>query len=113
MKPIINKKIRQIVESAGFSIGEMAEQDNGIYVELSQFTPLGEDWFETIWFDGTSKGFCKGLRERYNEFDVDDEAEIWIERRGKHGVPSSIKDLIEDAEWKELVLEELCDKLPY
>lgn len=107
----LNDKVIEIVENNGFSIHEEEKQGNDFYVEINQGTPLGEDWWETIWFDGTDEGFIKAARERYNNFDVDEEAEIWIENRGKNGVPNSIKALIEDAEWKEVTLGELADEL--
>lgn len=107
----LNDKIIGIVENNGFVINEVEKQGDDFYVEINQSTPCGEDWWETIWFDGTNRGFINGVRDRYNNFDVDEEAEIWIESRGKNGVPNSIKDLVEDAEWKERTLGELFDQL--
>lgn len=107
----LNDKIIEIAENNGFIIHEVEKQGNDFYVEINQGTPLGEDWWETIWFDGTDEGFIKAVRERYNNFDVDEETEIWIESRGKNGVPSSIKALVEDAEWKESMLDKLADEL--
>ena len=107
----LNDKVIEIVENNGFYISEVEKQGNDFYVEINQDTPLGEDWWETIWFDGTDKGFIKAVRERYNNFDVDEEAEIWIENRGKNGVPSSAIALIRDAEWKEVTLDELATSL--
>lgn len=107
----LNDKVIEIVENHGFSIHEVEKQGNNFYVEINQGTPLGEDWWETVWFDGTDEGFIKAVRERYNNFDVDEETEIWIENRGKNGVPSSVKALVEDAEWKESTLDELADEL--
>lgn len=107
----LNNKVIEIVENNGFSIHEVEKQGNDFYVEINQGTPLGEDWWEIIWFDGTDKGFIEAVRERYTNFDVDEETEIWIENRGKNGVPSSIKALVEDAEWKESTLDELADEL--
>lgn len=107
----LNKKVIEIVENNGFSIGEVVKQGKEFYVEIGQTTPCLEDWWETVWFDGTSQGFIKALRERYNSFDIYEEAEIWITNRGKNGVPESIKELIEDAEWKKSMLGELADAL--
>lgn len=107
----LSNKIISIVENNGFSIHEVEKQNEDFYVEINQSTPLGEDWWETIWFDGTDEGFIEAIKDRYNGFDVDEETEIWIENRGKNGVPSSIKALVEDAEWKERTLGELFDQL--
>lgn len=107
----LNDKIIGIVESNNFYISEITKQHDSYYVDINQYTPCGEDWWETIQFDGTDKGFIKAVKDRYNNFDVDEETEIWIESRGKNGVPSSIRDLVEDAEWKERTLGELYDQL--
>ena len=107
----LDNKIMEIVEKHDFVIHKVEKQNNYFYVEINQGTPCGEDWLETIWFDGTNEGFIEAVRERYNNFDVDEEAELWIESRGKNGVPSSIKALIEDAEWKESKLDELANEL--
>lgn len=107
----LSNKIIRVIESNDFSINEVEKQGNDFYVEINQYTPLGEDWWETIWFDGTDEGFIKAVRERYNGFDVDEETEIWIESRGKNGAPSSIKALVKDAEWKESMLDKLADEL--
>ena len=102
----LNKKITEVLDMHNFYIGEITEQDNGTYIELQQHTPLGEDWWTIIWFDGTNRGFIQGVRECYNSFDVDEEVEPLIEMRGQRGVPSSIKSLVEDAEWKDEKLEQ-------
>lgn len=107
----LHEEIITTVENNNFTISEVEQQDNRFYVELEQFTPLGEDWSETIWFDGTNHGFIYAVVKRYFDFDVDEEAAIWIEHRGTNGVPNSIKSLIEDAEWKEHMLDVLTDDL--
>lgn len=107
----LSNKIISVVENNGFSIHEVEKQGEDFYIEINQYTPCGEDWWETIWFDGTDEGFIEAIKDRYNSFDVDEETEIWIENRGKNGVPSSIKALVEDAEWKERTLGKLFDQL--
>lgn len=107
----LSKKIVNILEKMDFYPNELEKQGNEYYVEMNCATPLGEDWWETIWFDGTPKGFCQSLRWRAYTFDVDEEVEIWVGMRGKNGVPSSIRALVEDAEWKERRLIDLADML--
>lgn len=107
----LNDIIIKVLEDKDFVVHEVEKQGNDYYIEINQGTPLGEDWWETIWFDGTDKGFIRAVRERWTNFDVDEEAEIWIEQRGKNGVPNSIRELVEDAIWKESMLDELADEL--
>ena len=106
-----NEAIIKVLEDAGFNIGEITEQDGEYYIELSQYTPEGEDWYVIIWFDGTDEDFIKSVRTCSDNFDVDEEAEPYIEMRGQRGVPNSIADLIEDAKWKGKTLEDLADAL--
>ena len=100
----LNEKIIEVIENNEFDHDAVAEQDNEYYIELYQNTPAGEDWYVTIWFDGSNNGFINSFRKYAEDFDVDEEAEIWIKSRGEHGVPSSISVLVKDAEWKKETL---------
>lgn len=107
----LNDKIIGIVESNNFYISEITKQHDSYYVDINQYTPCGEDWWETVQFDGTNKGFIEAVEERYKTFDVNEEAEVYIDMRGTNGVPNSIRDLIEDAEWKKSMLKQLANEL--
>ena len=101
----LSERIIEVLEKNEFNVGEITEQDKEFYLEFGQSTPEGEDWWEILWFDGTEEGFIKAFTDRANSFDVDEEAEVWIEARGRvNGVPDSIRDLIDDAEWKKETL---------
>lgn len=94
---ILPEEIVNIIENEGFSCnGKISKQSGEYYVEIFQGTPLGEDWNETIWFDGSKESFIEAVRNRANIFDVDKEVEIWIPCRGENGCPSSIEALVED-----------------
>ena len=87
--------IRDILEKNNFNLyGDIEEQNRGFCLEFGQATPEGEDWNETIWFNGTLESFADSLEQRALNFNVDDEAEVYISCRGKYGCPSSISDLI-------------------
>lgn len=100
----LNEKIIEAIENNGFCYSVVMERDNGFYIELYQDTPAGEDWHITIWFNGSNNEFIDSFRRYSESFDVDEEAEIWIESRGERGVPSSIREILEDAEWKKETL---------
>lgn len=109
---VLTEEIVNIVKNEGFSYdGKISKQDNDYYVEIFQGTPLGEDWFEIIWFDGSKEGFVEAVRKRANDFDVDEEVDIWIPCRGENGCPSSIEALVEDTKWKKEQIEKLADAL--
>lgn len=100
----LNENIVRILEENNFNIGEITEQNGSYYIELSQYTPLGEDWYVVVWYDGTDEDFIDQFDQIYQNFDVDEELEIFMECRGKNGVPTSVRDLLEDQEWKNTCL---------
>jgi len=104
-------KITKFLENNDFGVSSNTKQGNEYVIEFGQYTPLGEDWYVCVFYDGTFNNFKDKVTECYENFDVDEEVEGWVEHRGKNGVPSSIKDLIEDAEWKEEQLKELSENL--
>lgn len=109
---LLDEKIQNILEKNDFSCdGKINEQSNGKYVEIHQSTPEGEDWWESIWFDGTYEGFTNAVKDRVLNFDVDEEVEVWIPYRGDGSCPSSITDLLHDEEWKKKTLQKLLDDL--
>ena len=74
------------------------------YVELEKYSPAGEDFIF-----GVQKGnFIKNVREYADDFDVDEHVELWIEGRGKRGVPATARELVEDAEAIRDMLNELA-----
>lgn len=74
-------------------------------------TPAGEDWIVTVWFDGTARGFKRAIEQYAIYFDIDEEVSVYVENRGKNGIPSSIEVLLEDAKWKMRELEDLAEEL--
>lgn len=107
----LKKDIIKILEKNDFVIGEIIKANNGIYVDLNQSTLLGEDWWIAIFFNGTNNGFIQEFYNRAYGFDIDEEVEIFVQNRGKNGIPSSIVDLVEDAKWKQKTLEKTADEL--
>ena len=108
----LSKNIIETLEGKYWILcGEISEQNGQYYVEIENGSPLGEDIVETVWFDGTDIGFIEGVRELADSFDPEEHAEMWIEGRGKNGVPESIRDLLDDADAIKEMLNELADAL--
>lgn len=78
--------------------------------EIGQMSSCGEDWFETFEADDVDT-FIANLESRIDNWDSEEEALPYIERRGQNGVPSSIRDLLDDADWKEEQLKDLLDAI--
>lgn len=109
MKPL-SKGIIEVIEKEGFSI-QVDKQQNGYCADLNRSTPLGEDWWISFVFDETEKDFVNEVRDYYVGFDPEDEAELYIQNRGKNGIPNSIRALLDDQDWKDEKLESLSDAL--
>lgn len=98
----LNENIVRILEDNGFYVGEpeYSNHHKEYCIEINQSTDLGEDWWITLWYDGTDEDFIQKFETMVEYFDPDEEAEIWIENRGKNGVPDSIRDILDDQVWK-------------
>lgn len=75
-------------------------QSGRTYVEMGQHSPAGEDFSMSIDFvaENQCSSFCDSLESYYEDFDIDEHVEMWIEakKNGVSGVPS-IQELVDDA----------------
>lgn len=106
----LSERIVEVLEAHDISLcGEITERtynNDGYDVELETYSPEGEDVIISLIYDGTEEDFIKQFESYAEDFDAEEHAEIYINMRGKNGVPESIKNLLEDAEWqKEMLLE--------
>lgn len=78
--------------------------DDGM-VELEKFLPAGEDFIMCV----EVKNFPDAVMEYYEDFDVDEHIEMWVEakRNGAREVPS-VRRLAIDAEAIDDMLKELA-----
>lgn len=101
----LRKKYRDACETLGWSLTD--EGDGNIYV--NQPSPKGEDFG----FSVPAADFVRAVRDYYQDFDVDEHVEMWLEARksGVQGIPSSIRELVKDAEDIDDMLKELAETL--
>ena len=97
------------------SFGEHVERpysgEDDYFAELEWYSPAGEDVVVPLWYDGTDKGFIDAFYDYSVGFDADEHAEMWVDGRGKNGVPSTIRELLVDAEAIQKHLTETADAL--
>lgn len=100
-KASLNPKIREAAERLEWNV---TEYEDGT-VEFQQYSPAGEDFSFTV----NAENAAKEIYEYYDDFDVDDHIEMWVEakKNGVAGVPS-IRRLVEDAEEISEMLEALA-----
>ena len=106
----LSERIIEVLEAHDISVcGKITERtynNDGYDVELETYSPEGEDVIISLIYDGTEEDFIKQFESYAEDFDAEEHAETYINMRGKNGVPESIKNLLEDAEWqKEMLLE--------
>lgn len=107
----LSEKVNDVLENNGWKLCSVEKQDGEYWAEIENWSPAGEDLVETIWFDGTSKGFCRAVAEYAADFDPDEHAELYVNMRGERGVPNSIRALINDADAIADMLDTLADEL--
>lgn len=62
-------------------------------------------------FDGTGEDFINKFVEYAENYDVDDEVELFVPMRGKQGVPSSVRTIVADCEEAKATLMEIAECL--
>ena len=110
MEEIKNKELEELFEKAGidwsYSFWKDPEMDiDGKHfpernsVEFETHSPAGEDFVMDINFDpeDPAGSLIKNMKDYYQVFDPEEHASMWIEGRGKDGVPDSIQELLDDA----------------
>lgn len=103
-KKLLGKKYRyiEITESLGFDIDTQNKT-------LNMHTPLGEDWWIDFDFDNIDNAI-ESLKNNI-EYAIDDETQMYVENKGKSGIPNDMWELLEDGDWKKETLRKVVKKL--
>lgn len=105
------KKVMDVLEACGWKLNSIEKQNGEYCAEIENWSPAGEDLPETIWYNGTGKGFVEAVQEWASDYDADEHAEMWVESRGKRGVPNSIRALVNDADAIGDMFDDLAEAL--
>ena len=110
---VMDEELLKVIEEEGWSVCPSI-QDGKHIVEISVFSPAGEDFFTTIWCgDGSTQEFVEELGKYIDGYDVDEETYLCLgtDGHGKNGAPYHIEDILEDKEWCLSKMETLYEKL--
>ena len=102
-KDLIEKIVR-CAEDKGWKVDADTKQSKGSTLfEFSQYTPAGQDFS----FRATMKA------NHLEGFDVDSEAYLWLDSNGhgKNGAPYRMRDVLDDMEEAEKMIETLLDAI--
>ena len=106
------KTVKKVIETeAGVAASVYEQEEDELFAEMEFTSPAGEDFVFSVSFDGTWAGFCRGFKAYANGFDADEHASELVGMRGKNGVPSSVRAIIDDAESIKSRLEEIAKSL--
>ena len=107
---MLKEKLIAKAEELGWKV-QIDEQTGGIEVNFYQYSPAGEDFGFNVCADSI-EDVPDEVGKYYTRFDAEDHVEMWIEakRNGMRGVPS-IKELVEDADAIDDMLDKLSDAL--
>ncbi len=90
------KEIKEILEEKNVKYEIRPKEGYGL-VEFWTDT-AGQDIPTEFDFDGTPDGFVKKFVECAENYDVDEEVELFAGMRGKQGVPDTIRELLDDCQ---------------
>ncbi len=66
----------------------------------------GQDIPIEIEYDGTAEDLVEKFTEYAENYDVDEEVELFVDMRGKNGVPSTVREILDDcSEAKETLIK--------
>ena len=106
----LTERQKEVIEGLDWRVIGVDYQDGTPYLEIENWSPAGEDLCETIWInDGQT--LAEAARDWADSFDKDDHVELWVEFRGKRGVPRTARELVEDADAIQDMFNNLADAL--
>ena len=99
-------------------IEEMLEEC-GVRYEIRNDCALVEFWTDTagqdipveLDYDGTPEDFIQKFVEYADNYDVDEEVELYVNMRGKNGVPNTVRELLDDCQEAKDTLMYIAEKL--
>ena len=107
------KQIKEVLDSLGYVRYKWYKEENEIWYGIVEFwtDTAGQDIPTEIDFDGTAEDFVKQFTKCAEAYDVDEEVEIFVDMRGKNGVPESVREILEDCEEAKDTLMKIAEKL--
>lgn len=100
-------KLKKKIEKNGWCVYD-ANFSDGIGWELSKYSPAGEDFSFAIQHNNKKEIAIKEIIDYAENFDEDDHARLWAFAENV-GQPSTLKELINDAESIHNMLIELAN----
>ena len=109
------KAVVDCAEMQGWHVDVQQEKKcRTILFEFSKFTPAGQDSSFSATMKGNSlDSLVSDMEDYYEGFDMDTETYPWLDENGhgKRGAPYRMKDVLQDMEEAERMIEKLLDAI--
>lgn len=106
----ISNYVIDAFEEQGWRVVSTGGHDEESYIEIENWSPLGEDLCETIWLY-KNESLATAIRRYADDFDPEDHAALLIQSRGKHGIPRGIQAILDDANCIQKMLDDLAEAI--
>ena len=106
----LTEREQEVLEKLGWRLVDIANDDRRAYVEIENWSPAGEDLCEMIDVDEWDT-FATATRKWAQSFDEEEHVELYVGMRGKQGVHSTIRELVDDAEAIQAMFNDLADAI--
>ena len=109
----LQKSVKQLFDEHNWDYELERIPSVGYALHISWYSPAGEDLNTDIELPEyfTIEDIYDAFNSKYEDFDVDEHVEMWVAHRGEGGCPSTVKELLEDAEAIDDELREVVDEL--
>lgn len=107
------ERIEEVLESMDIKYLYHKNEDGKDWYGLVEFWTdhSGQDIPTEFDYDGTAEDFVKQFIESAENYDVDEQVEIYVPMRGTRGCPSTIRELLDDCQEAKDTLMEIAGKL--
>lgn len=107
------ERIKKVLDELNVKYEINEETDDCTASALVEFwtDTAGQDIPVEFDFDGTPEDFVKQFTKRAENYDVDEEVEIYVDMRGKNGVPNTVRELLDDCQEAKDTLMDISRRL--
>lgn len=107
------KRIEKALDEMEIKYDYHKEENNKEWYGIVEFwtDKAGHDIPTDFNFDGTAEDFVKQFTEAAENYDVDEEVELFVGMRGKGGVPNTVRELLDDCQEAKDTLMKIAEKL--
>ena len=93
------ERIKKVLDDLDVKYGWHPTENGKWYGIVEFWTDTADQDIPTeIEFDGTAEDFVKEFCEAAENYNVDEEVELFVDMRGKNGVPDTVRGILDDCE---------------